>query len=112
MSDERAVVLRFWRAIELFSPQAIPEISPDEFVEDVKETGLLPWEAGHSLGNIELRDNQVWRHTVYGGLFDLAKVRNLLEDAFGKDPENFDARRPGITALFAATFTDEGRPGP
>jgi hypothetical protein len=110
MSDERAEVLRFWRAIELFSPQAVPEISPDEWVEDVKETGLLPWEAGHPLGNIELRDNQVWRHTVYGGLFDLEKVRNLLEDAFGKDPESFDARRPGITALFAATFTDEGRP--
>ncbi len=70
----------------------------------------MPWEAGHPLGNIELRDNQVWRHTVYGGLFDLEKVRNLLEDAFGKDPESFDARRPGITALFAATFTDEGRP--
>jgi hypothetical protein len=31
MSDERADVLRFWRAIELFSPQAVPEISPDEY---------------------------------------------------------------------------------
>ncbi len=110
MSDERGEVLRFWRAIELFSPQAVPKVSPDEWVEDVKETGLLPWEAGHPLGTIELRGNQVWRHSVYGGLFDLAKVRNLLEDAFGKDPESFDARRPGITALFAATFTDEGRP--
>ncbi len=110
MSDERAEVLRFWRATELFSPQAVPEISADRYVEDVEETGLLPWEAGHPLGNIELRDNQVWRHTVYGGLFDLEKVRNLLEDAFGKDPERFDARRLGITALFAATFTDEGRP--
>jgi hypothetical protein len=110
MSDKRAQVLRFWRAIELFSPQAVPQISPDERVEDVKETDLLPWEAGHPLGNIELRDNQVWRHTVYGGLYDLEKVRSLLEDLFGKDPESFDARRPGITALFAATFTDEGRP--
>jgi hypothetical protein len=110
VSDKRADVLRFWRAIELFSPQAVPEISPDERVEDVKETGLLPWEAGHPLGDIELRDNQVWRHTVYGGLFELEMVRNLLEDLFGKDPESFDARRPGITALFAATFTDEGRP--
>ena len=110
MSDEQAEVLRFWRAVELFSPQAVPEISPDKYVEDVGETGLLPWEAGHRLGDIELGDKQVWRHTVYGGLFDLGKVRDLLEDVFGKDPESFDARRPGITALFAATFTDEGRP--
>ena len=110
MSDERTEVLRFWRAIELFSSQDVPEISPDKRVEDVTETGLLPWEAGHPLGNIELRDNQVWRHTIYGGLFDLEKVRGLLEEAFGKDPESFDSRRPGSTALFAATFTDEGRP--
>src|ERR1700691_3634037 len=110
MSDERADVLRFWRAVELFNPQAVPEISPHEYVEDVKQNGLLPWEAGHPLGNIEHRDNQVWRHTIYGGLFDVEKVRDLLEDAFGKDPERFDARRLGITALFAVTFTDEGRP--
>jgi hypothetical protein len=110
MSDARADVLRFWRAVELFNPQAVPKIRPGKYVEDVKEAGLLPWEAGHPLGNIELRDSQVWRHTVYGGLFDLEKVRNLLEDAFGKDPERFDAHRPAITALFAVTFTDEGRP--
>ena len=110
MSDERTEVLRFWRAIELFSSQDVPEISPDKRVEDVTEAGLLPWEAGHPLGNIELRDNQVWRHTIYGGLFDLEKVRDLLEEAFGKDPESFDSRKAGSTALFAATFTDEGRP--
>jgi hypothetical protein len=110
MSDERVDVLRFWRAVELFNPQAVPEIVPHKYVEDVEETGLLPWEAGHPLGNIELRDNQVWRHTLYGGLFDLEKVRDLLEDAFGKDPERFDAPRLGITALFAVTFTAEGRP--
>jgi hypothetical protein len=110
VSDERADVLRFWRGIELFAPQAVPNVNPRDHVEDVEETGLLPWEAGHPLRNIKLRDNQVWRHTVYGGLFDLEKVRDLLEDAFGKDPESFDSRRPGITALFAISFTDEGRP--
>lgn len=110
MSDERTSVLRFWRAIELFSPQAVPDVNPASHVEDIKETGLLPWQAGHRLRNIELRNNNVWRHIVYGGLFDLSKVRDLLEDAFGKDPESFDARRPGITALFAISFTDEGRP--
>ncbi|HEX6525732.1 MAG TPA: AAA domain-containing protein [Streptosporangiaceae bacterium] len=110
MSEERAEVLRFWRAIELFAPQAVPDVNPREHVEDVEETGLLPWEAGHPLRNLKLGENVVWRHTVYGGLFDLKKVRDLLEDAFGKDPESFDARRPGITALFAISFTDEGRP--
>jgi hypothetical protein len=88
LSDARADVLRFWRAVELFNPQSVPKIRPGKYVEDVRETGLLPWEAGHPLGNIELRDSQVWRRTVYGGLFDLEKVRNLLEGAFGKDPES------------------------
>jgi hypothetical protein len=110
MSEERAGVLRFWRAIELFAPQDVPDVNPSGQVEDIEETGLLPWEAGHHLRNIKLGGNRVWRHTVYGGLFDLGKVRDLLEDAFGKDPESFDARRPGTTALFAISFTDEGRP--
>ena len=110
VSDERAAVIRFWRTIELFAPQDVPKVNPGAHVEDVEETGLLPWEAGHPLRNLELRGNQVWRHTVYGGLFDLGKVRNLLEDAFGKDPESFDTRRPGITALFAVSFANEGRP--
>jgi hypothetical protein len=110
VTNERAEILRFWRAIELFAPQSVPDVNPAGHVEDVAETGLLPWEAGHPLRNLELRDNQVWRHTIYGGLFDLGKVRDQLEDAFGKDQESFDARRPGITALFAISFTDEGRP--
>src|SRR5271154_3939582 len=85
VSDERADILRFWRSIELFSPQSVPDVKPAEHVEDVEETGLLPWQAGHPLRNIALRDNYVWRHTVYGGLFDLRKVRDLLESAFGED---------------------------
>jgi hypothetical protein len=32
MFDERADVLRFWRAVELFNPQAVPEISPYKYV--------------------------------------------------------------------------------
>jgi hypothetical protein len=64
VSDEPAEILRFWRAIELFAPQAVPDVNPEGRVADVEETGLLPWEAGHPLRNIELRDNQVWRHTV------------------------------------------------
>jgi hypothetical protein len=40
MSDKRAEILRFWRAVELFNPQAVPRISHDECVEDVKETQI------------------------------------------------------------------------
>ena len=110
MSDERANVLRFWRAVELFAPQAVPDVNPRGYVGDVEETGLMPWEAGHPLRKVELGGNQVWRHTVYGGLFDLAKVRDLLEETFGRDQGSFNASRPGSTALFAVSFTDEGRP--
>jgi hypothetical protein len=107
---ERATIIRFWRAIELFSPQAVPDVSPIQRVADVTESGLFPWEAGHPLRNVELPGNLVWRHTVYGGLFGLERIRDQLEAAFGKDQESFDARRPGSTALFAIACTDEGRP--
>lgn len=110
VSDGQAEVLRFWHATELFSPQAVPNVSGRNHVADVSETGLLPWEDGHPLRNLKLPDKLIWRHTVYGGLFDLGKVRDLLEDAFGKDQESFDGRPPGTTALFAISLTDEGRP--
>lgn len=107
---DRAKVLRFWRAVELFSPQNVPKVNPGKRVYQVADGGLLPWEQGHPLRAIALPESMTWRHTVYGGIFSVQRVRDSLESTFGADGESFDARPPGESALFAVTVTDEGRP--
>jgi hypothetical protein len=47
---------------------------------------------------------------VYCGIYSLEKVRSVLEDKFGQDPESFDARSDGESCLFAFSVTDDGRP--
>lgn len=107
---ERARVIRFWRAVELFSPPNVPEPDPREHVYEIGDDGPLPWQAGHPLRRITPPERLSWRHTVYGGLFSLRRVRDLLQDTFGPDEESFDERTPGTSALFAITVTGEGRP--
>jgi tetratricopeptide (TPR) repeat protein len=105
----REQVLRFWRAIELFTPPKVPDVSPKERVDRVERSSPLPWEDGHRLRRVKLEQDQVWRHVVYGGVFSLDRVHDVLEDVFGKDEENFDPPRRGESALFALTVTGEGR---
>jgi hypothetical protein len=42
-------VIEFWRAVEMFSPPAIPSIRPSQWVFNVEPDELLPWNAGHPL---------------------------------------------------------------
>jgi hypothetical protein len=109
-NESRAKVLRFWRAVELFSPQDVPREDLRKRVYQVGQEGLLPWEAGHPLRRNALPESKTWRHTVYGGVFSLRRVRDLLEEAFGSDDESFGTRLPGDNALFAVNVTDDGRP--
>jgi hypothetical protein len=105
----REQVLRFWHAIELFTPSDVPEVSPRERVDRVDRSCPLPWEDGHRLRSVKLKKDQVWRHVVYSGVFSLDRVHDVLEEVFGKDEENFDPPRRGESALFALTLTGEGR---
>jgi hypothetical protein len=103
-------VVRFWRAVELFSPQQVPGLDPRKRVYPVRSAEPLPWEAGHPLRRVTRKPRLTWRHVVYGGVYSLDRVHALLERAFGRDDESFDERSRGETALFAFTATDEGRP--
>ena len=47
---------------------------------------------------------------LYVGVFDIQRVRELLQEKFGSDPESFDDRPSGQTALLAFMVTDEGEP--
>ncbi|WP_157430873.1 DEAD/DEAH box helicase [Actinomadura macra] len=107
---EHARVLEFWRAVELFSPQAVPRVSRHARVFEVRAGEPLPWENGHELQSVRLRKGMTWRHTLYGGIFSLENVRNVLTGVFGKDPEDLEARKLGESALLALTITGFGQP--
>lgn len=116
-------VLRYWRAVELFSPPTLPQAvvrggraSHREWGQriDVRpgaEWPLLPWQAGHPLLREPIDDTEeVWRHTVYGGVFSLDRIREALEERFGGDPEDHAGTRVGgHTSVFAFTVDAEGR---
>jgi hypothetical protein len=71
---------------------------------------LMPWQDGHRLRRRQFDDGCVWRHTVYGGVFDLDRVYETVEKVFGPAGADLDERVPrGESALFAARVTEDGR---
>ncbi|MGK5529521.1 DEAD/DEAH box helicase, partial [Streptomyces sp. URMC 129] len=111
MTDERqrrAAIVGYWRAVELFSPQKIPAVSARDGVYAVAPGRALPWEAGHELGSVPLRPGHVWQHVVYGGVYSLERVRDVLSEALGESGEDFDGRMDGESAMFAFTVDDRG----
>lgn len=112
-SKEKAVILDYWRSIELFSPQTVPRAAPydqKEPIFSVTENTLLPWDDGHGLKSRWPPAKMARRFLVYCGVFSLSKVTSVLEDKLGKDPEAFDERMDGESCAFAFSVTDDGRP--
>ncbi|WP_066374989.1 hypothetical protein [Herbidospora mongoliensis] len=64
----------------------------------------------HPLQRRRIGPGLVWRHIVFGGVFPVDRIRDLLEATFGRDPESFDGRSLGSSALFAVVVTGDGRP--
>jgi hypothetical protein len=112
--DRAAQVVRFWRTVEIFSPQDVPKLKPprtedsDEVVLDLAPDELAPWEPGHPVTAGPLRPGQAWRFTVYGGLYGLSAARDALVSAFGADSKYPEGRLNGKTALFAFSLDAEG----
>ncbi|MET8979893.1 hypothetical protein ABZX85_30255 [Streptomyces sp. NPDC004539] len=115
----RAEVVGYWRSVELFGPARLPvapRTSAREWVRQVEvRTGepwpSLPWQEGHPLGEERIdADREVWRHTVYGGVFTSDAVRGVLEARFGADPEDHPGvrARQGESAVFALTVDADG----
>lgn len=109
-----AAVLRYWHAVEMFSPQALPKVAPNDKKEPVfalaASQPLAPWEEGHPLRKRFPPKNRSRRFTIYCGGFNVSLVKEALEKAFGNDPESFDQRLDGQTCLFAFSVADNGRP--
>lgn len=114
--------LRLWRTVTDLSPRALPvpgPAGPAETVKDYLPEHHLPWEP--VTGHLSLHRERTWRHRVYAGLVDHARLveaavgaaaarRPQTPDAAsaaGTDPER--TRPPGPTAVFALEVDEQGR---
>jgi hypothetical protein len=109
-NDERerqARIARYWRAVEFFSPPKVDSVDPQKNVHPVSRGRLLPWEKDDQKPPAK---NYVWRHTVYAGVYDIAKVREVLHTALRVPESELDlgGRIGGSSALLSFAVDDEG----
>ncbi len=109
---ERRRILDYWRSIELFSPQGVPKIEPQNYcpVYEVIDDNPPPWSEYHPHYQKRLGAGKVWKYSVSVGLVDMVQISSELEQCFGRDPESFDERPGGSFAVFSISMTDEPRP--
>jgi AAA domain len=104
-----AQIVRFWRAVEMFSPPSIRDKpSWDAKVFALEDGQVPPWDPAHPLRRVRLEKGKVWRHTVYGGIFELERLRDVVVGVFGDSEEYRDTRADGVSAVFALTLGSSG----
>lgn len=101
-----ARIVRFWQAVEAFSPRPLPQPDVRELVTDVRPGEPMPWEPGSRLATRQPAPGRQWRHQVFGGIFELRRVKDALVTLYGDDPAGEPAR--GESALFACTAGANG----
>lgn len=109
-------ILRYWRILELFEPQKIPQISssPREHVriEDVTGQHPLPWVNPAPVPQNPYKPWEVyeWAYYVYVGIFPQSLIFDELSQ--GLDEEEKEERRPSPqdeTAIAALQVDHRGR---
>jgi hypothetical protein len=101
-------IIEFWRAVEMFSPPAIPRARPAQRVFDVASGEPLPWNPGHPVQATRLTKDQAWRHTVYVGLYPREAVFSALKDVFPPAPDSYEERPSGQSALLGFAVSEKG----
>jgi AAA domain len=101
-------IIEFWRAVEMFSPPAIPRARPAQRVFDVASGEPLPWDPGHPVQATRLTKDQAWRHTVYVGLYPREAVFSALKDVFPPAPDSYEERPSGQSALLGFAVSEKG----
>jgi hypothetical protein len=105
VSDNPARIVRFWQAVEIFSPQQLPKPAARNHTTDLRPGEPMPWEPGSRL--TAPKPGNVWRHEVFGGVYPLSRVRDALVAGYGQDdPEAAPTR--GDSALFACRIDGDG----
>ena len=109
MSDDPAQVVRFWQAVEIFSPQQLPQPSAGSDVIEVRPGKPMPWEPAFRLRKLER--GKVWRHEIFCGVYKLSRVRDVLVERFGDDNPEVPVRGESalsVCAVDANGFLIEG----
>ncbi|WP_454808320.1 AAA domain-containing protein [Paraburkholderia fungorum] len=111
--NDTSNILRYWRAIEIFCPQSVPKVQPDNRKTPTNHfddsDAAAPWDKQHTVARRRI-GSDMWRHEVYAGVYSVRLLRELLQDKFGMDPESYDERLDTDSALFSVTVTNDGRP--
>ncbi|MBR8220340.1 AAA domain-containing protein [Burkholderia ambifaria] len=109
---DTASVLRYWRAIEIFCPQSVPKVKPEDKKTPTNDfralNAIAPWDKRHAVMRRRI-GNDAWRHEVYAGVYPVRALRDLLQEKFGADPDSYDERLDIDTALFCLSVTHDGR---
>jgi hypothetical protein len=98
-ADDPVRIAQFWQAVEIFSPQSLPKIDQTNHVVDLQGNDRAPWEQHSHLGDV--KPGHAWRHEVYGGLYELSRVRDVLVAMYGQDreedPRDYDPSAEAVT---------------
>lgn len=103
---EHQRVLEFWRMLELFTPQKVPDITRrpvDLKVIEWRPSDPLPWK-----GLPPAEPRKEWQHHVYLGAYELADIYETLRLLFAQDPEAHDLRTPGRSACGGLVINQDG----
>ncbi|MDQ2874368.1 MAG: hypothetical protein M3Y33_06010, partial [Actinomycetota bacterium] len=105
MADDPVRIAQFWQAVEIFSPQSLPRLDQKNHTVDLQRRDRVPWEQRSRLP--EAKAGYAWRHEVYGGLYELSRVRDVLVSRYGQDREEQPPPKRK-SALFACTVNENG----
>src|SRR5712691_1041025 len=106
MADDPVRIAQFWQAVEIFSPQSLPRLDQKNHTVDLQPPrDPVPWERRSGLR--EAKAGYAWRHEVYGGLYELSRVRDILVSRYGQDREE-EPPPKGKSALFACSVDTDG----
>lgn len=113
-TDALVRVLDFWWMTELFSPQQIPK--PIGRSARPGEQQVIEWRPGQRLPWEHLpppprrgKQEQVWRHQVYLGVYETEATYQFLHRMFHEDTDAYDERRGGRSACAAVVLDQDGR---
>ena len=101
-------ILRYWRMVELFSPQSVPKKNGRSRTNPVvtwTPGSDLPW---HTLPPPD-KPHLVWQHRVYLGVYALSDVYETLLRVFADDPDAYDPRPNGMSACALIVLDKDGR---
>ena len=105
MAGDPVRIAQFWQAVEIFSPQSLPKVDSKNHTVDLQRRDRVPWRQRSRLP--EAKPGYAWRHEVYGGLYELSEVRDVLISRYGQDGDE-EPPPKGKSALFACTVSEDG----